>query len=149
MAVIEMNIVIKAPAGKVMALVNDPKRVHEWEPSVLSIDVIPGHGGRVGEVWNLTYSMMGMRSKQRATILEWEDKKRVVWKHEGSFQGTETQLFDPAGEGSTGYKHRMELRPGGLMGLLAPLMMPMMKGRARRVADKFKRICEAEARTTG
>jgi carbon monoxide dehydrogenase subunit G len=146
MAVLEHKLNINAPAGKVMALVNDPKRIREWEPSVLSVDVTPGHGGRIGEVWNLTYSMMGMRSKQKATILEWEDNKRVVWKHEGSFQGTETQLFEPAGERSTRYIHRMDIRFRGLMGLLAPLMMPMMKRRARRIADKFKGICEAEAK---
>ena len=144
MAVFEMIDVIKAPVNKVMSIANDPKRHHEWVPGVVSVEAAPGQRGRVGEVWTMTFSMMGMRSKAKATILEWEAGKRAVWKQEGGFEGTETQLYEPAGEGSTKFTFRTEFRMKGVMGLLGPIVVPMTKRMMRRGGANLKRICEAE-----
>jgi hypothetical protein len=149
MAVFEMVEVINAPVSKVMSLANDAQRRHEFVPGGISVEVVPARKGRVGEVWTLTSSMMGMRSRAKATILEWVDGKRVVWKHEGGFECRETQLYEPTAEGGARYAFRVEFRVKGTMRFLGPLVVLMTKRMMRRGGAKLKRICETEAGTPG
>ena len=147
MAVIEINAEINAPVGQVFSFINDAKRHHEWVPGVVSVDVNPGTAGRTGEVWTMVYSMMGMRSKAKATIVECEENKRVVWEiSSGMMDGKEVQLYEPKGANATRHILRNEFHLKGFMGLLGPLMVPMIKRGFRQGEQKMKRICEAESK---
>jgi ribosome-associated toxin RatA of RatAB toxin-antitoxin module len=147
MAVIEMNTVINAPVGQVFSFVNDAKRHHEFVPGIVRTDVTPGNAGRVGEVWTMTYVWGPMRSKTKATVVECEENKRIVWEVSGGMmEGKEVQIYEPLEGNATRNIYRNEFRLKGLMGILGPLMVPMMKRSFRRSGDKMKRICEAEAK---
>ena len=147
MAVIEMNMVINAPIGQVFSFIDDPKRHHEWIPGIVGLEVTPGKAGRVGEVWTMTYAMGPTRSKMKATVLEFEVNKKIVWAISGGMmEGKEVQLYEPAGQNATRYIYRNEFRLKGFMRILGPLMAPMMKSSFRRAGVKMKRICEAEAK---
>ena len=147
MAVIEMNTVINAPISQVFSFVNDPKRHHEFVPGIVGLDVTPGKAGRVGEVWTMTYAMGPTRSKMKATVLECEENKKIVWAISGGMmEGKEVQLYEPVGQNATRHIYRNEFRLKGFMGILGPLMVPMMKSGFRRGGENIKRICEAEAK---
>lgn len=147
MAVIEMNTVINAPVGQVFSFINDPKRHHEFVPGIVSVEVTPGKAGRVGEVWTMTYATGPMRSKMKATVLECEENKRIVWEIAGGMmEGKEVQLYEPVGANATRQIYRNEFRLKGFMGILGPLMVPMVKSGFRRGGQTIKRICEAEAK---
>ena len=149
MAVIEMNVVINAPVDKVFSFVNDSKRHREWVPGIVSLEVTPGKPGRVGEVWTMTYAMGPMRTQMKSTILECEENKKIVWAISGGMmEAKEVQLYEPVGPNATRNIFRNEFRLKGLMGILGPLMVPMMKRGFRRGSDNMKRICEAEAKST-
>jgi carbon monoxide dehydrogenase subunit G len=146
MAIIEMTMEIKAPVPRVFSFVNDAQRVHEWASGFVSLEVTPGKGGRTGEVWTMVYAMGPMRSRMKATVFESEENKRIVWEISGGMmEGKEVQTYEPMGANAARYIHHFEFRPKGLMKVLGPLMLPMMKRGFRRDADKMKRICEAEA----
>jgi len=146
MAIIEITEVINAPVTKVMALANDPKRQHEWVPGVVDVQVTSGTRGRVGESWLLTFSMMGMKSRAQASIVEWEDNNKVVWRIEGNVNGVQTLTYEPIGDRSTRSKMQADFKFKGFMGLMSPIMVPMMRRNARRGAANLKRLCEAEAK---
>ena len=149
MAVIEMNAVINAPVGKVFNFVNDAKRHHEWVPGIVGLGVTPGKAGRVGEIWTMTYAMGPTRSKMKATILEYEENKKIVWSISGgAMEGKEVQLYESLGPNTTRHIYRNEFRLKGFMGIMGLLMVPMMRRGFRRATDTMKRICEAEAKTT-
>lgn len=146
MTIIEMNTVINAPVGQVFSFVNDGKRHHEMVPGIVKLEVTPGKGNRTGEVWTMTYAMGPMRSKTKATVVECEENKRIVWEISGGMmEGREVQTYEPMGANATRHIYLNEFRLKGLMGVLEPLMAPMIKRGFRRGADNMKRICEAEA----
>jgi hypothetical protein len=90
-----------------------------------------------------------MRSKIKATVLECEENKRIVWQvSSGMMEAKEIQIYEPLETNATRYIYRNEFRFKGLMGILGPLMVPTMKKGFRRGGESVKRICEAEAKAS-
>lgn len=146
MAVIEIDTMVNAPVEKVFGFIDDPKRHHEWVPGIVSVEVTPGRAGRVGEIWTMVYSSGGMRSKVKATILEFDENKRIEWDISGAMmEGHEVQVYQSVGTNVTKVSLRNEFRLKGFMRILAPLMVPMMKRGFHRGTENMKRICEEEA----
>jgi carbon monoxide dehydrogenase subunit G len=143
----EMTTVINAPVNQVFSFVNDAKRHHEWIPGIVHLEVTPGKPDRTEEIWTMTYAMGPMRSRAKATVVECEENKKIVWEMSGGMmEGKEVQTYESAGPNITRHIYRNEFRLKGLMGILGPLMVPMVKRNFRRAASNMKRICETEAR---
>lgn len=141
--IIERSVSIARPANEVYDYVLDMRNDLKWHTDAL--DVRQETEGPVGEgtvFWIKFKPMMGV-SEGTSTVTQLEPAKRIVLKGEmGKFRPTVTYTFEPAGTG-TRVTRRVEMRPPGIMGLMASLMKGMFGKRNDGFLANLKRELES------
>lgn len=78
-------------------------------------------------------------------MIGFEPNRRQVMRGEmGRMRPTITDLFEPA-DGGTKFTRRIQIEASGLIGLILPLVRPMMGKRNTRFLANLKRVLEQKA----
>lgn len=122
------SVEIGRPAAEVFAYVSDLTRHGEWSPTKLRVEpVAPGRPIAVGEKYRSFGFNLGRQFENQLEITELEPPKRFGFTAQtqiGSQQFRHTFVVTPTADGAR--VDRMVDAPmlGGVLGLLAPLVMP-------------------------
>jgi uncharacterized membrane protein len=144
MAKIEGSVEIKRPVDQVFAYVTDMKNLPKWVPSMLEVEeTSPGQMG-VGTTLKGVYKVMGSRMAWTSRVTKYEMNKK--WGENissGSMLSEEILTFDPIA-GGTKFTMLYDMKVGGFLKLLAPLMTSSMRKQTKANLAKLKENLEAQ-----
>jgi hypothetical protein len=134
--------VIRAPIGRVWAILADLSRYPEWSPFVVAVE------GRaaVGETVTLVVAMTPGRSpiRQRETIRRWEEEREIVWGtvigHPLVLRAERYQRLTAIGEHETRYETADVFE-----GLLVPVVLGLYGARIQTGFDATAAALKARA----
>jgi uncharacterized membrane protein len=144
MAIVQESVVIKRPAEQVYAFVTDPKNLPKWEPAILEVEQTSTGEIGVGTTYRGVNKMMGMRMKWTATVNECEPNKK--WSESiisGSSRIDEQLSFDAA-DGGTKFTLAYDMKAGGILKLLSPMITSTTRKQLKENLNNLKRILEAQ-----
>jgi len=143
MARIEESIAIKRPVDKVFAYVTDAKNWPKWQSFIPEAEqTSPGSVG-VGATFKGISHMMGRNMKWTATATEYDSNKK--WSKNitsGNMAIEEHVTCNPA-EGGTNFSIAYDMKAGGFLKLLSPLMASSMRKETKKSLGNLKNILEA------
>jgi Polyketide cyclase / dehydrase and lipid transport len=110
--------------GALCQFMANPENERFWNPDLLDVRRIGDGPVAPGAEWEARYKGMGVN---RMMLAEYERPTRVVFETTGERMDMRLVFtFSPDGDGTRAQAHT-EMHPKGVMRLLAPLMMPMVK----------------------
>ena len=143
MAIVKESVIIKRPAEQVYNFVTDLKNLPRWEPAILEVEQTSAGEMGVGTTYRGINKMMGMKMKWTATVSECEPNKK--WGEtiiSGSSRIDEHLDFD-AVDGSTRFTLAYDMKAGGILKLLSPMITSTMRKQVKDNLGNLKRILEA------
>jgi uncharacterized membrane protein len=144
MAKIEGSIEIKRPVDQVFAYVTDMKNLSNWVPEMQEIQhTSPGPMG-IGTTMKGVYKMMGQRMAWTAKVTDYEPNKK--WGESissGSMLSEELLTFDPVA-GGTKFTLVYDMKVGGFLKLLEPLMASTMRQQTKANLARLKDLLQAQ-----
>ena len=145
MARIQESVEIKYPVDKVFAYAVDEKAWPKWHPDMLEAEQTSSGQIGVGATFRGANRVMGRRTEWISKVTEYElDKVWVENITSGSMQFEERLLFDPV-EGGTKLTVVSEMKVGGLLKLLSPMVASTMRKQIRGSLSNLKSVLEAQA----
>lgn len=144
----EATTTIARPVHEVFAYVADPGNASQWDRNVIKArNVSPGPLQR-GSLIEVAVRSAGRRSV-RFEVVDLEPGRRIRLRAAAAtipFLPDVEYRFEPAGR-STIFTRRVEIRPTGLLRVVGPLFVLVVRsGNARHVAAIKKKLELAEAR---
>jgi Polyketide cyclase / dehydrase and lipid transport len=139
------SITINRPVDEMFAYVADTANDPAWHTDILEARKTSDGPIGTGTTWRQRIKPFMGVSEATAEVVAFEPhRKEVLRGVAGPMQATLTYLFVPA-DGGTTFTRRIQIEMSGLMGLMLPLMRPMVgKSNAGFVAN-LKRVLEQEA----
>jgi hypothetical protein len=145
MARIEENVQIKCPTDRVFAGATYANKWPRWDSGLLEAEqTSPGQLG-VGATLRGAYRIMGRRWAWTAKVTEYEPNKK--WGGTISFRRMQIEehvTFDPV-EGGTKVTFVYEMKLSGLLKLLSPIGVSIMRKQTKENLSSLKSILEAQA----
>jgi uncharacterized membrane protein len=145
MAKVEESVVIKRPAEQVYNFVTDLKNLPQWEPAITEVEQTSAGELGVGTTYRGVNKMMGMKMKWTSIVNKCEPNKK--WSEtiiSGSSRIDEQLSFDAA-DGSTKFTLAYDMKAGGILKLLSPLIVSTTRKQLRENLGTLKRMLEAQA----
>ena len=145
MATVQESVIINRPAEQVYAYVTDIKNLPQWEPAILEAEQTSTGELGVGTTYRGVNKMMGMRMKWTATVNEYEPNKK--WSEtiiSGSSRIDEYLSFDNI-DGGTKFTLAYDMKAGGILKLLAPMITSTMRKQVKENLNNLKKILEAQS----
>lgn len=144
MARIEESVEIKRPADKVFAYMIDVKTWPRWDSGLLEAEqTSPGQMG-IGTTIRADMRAMGRRMALTAKVTEYEPNKK--WGgtvSSGNMQLEEHFIFDSIA-GGTKLTRVYDVQLGGILKLLAPMVLSSMRSGSKKSLSNLKSILEAQ-----
>lgn len=144
MARIEESVEIKRPTDKVFAYMADPKTWPRWDSGLVKAEQMsPGQMG-IGATLQGDMRAMGRRMAWTARVTEYEPNKK--WGGSISFPSMQLEehfIFDSI-EGGTKLTRVYDVQFGGLLKLLAPMVVSSMRSGSKKSLANLKSILEAQ-----
>ncbi len=144
MAIIQETVVIKCPANQVFAYVLDAKSWPKWHLSMLEASQTSSEKMGIGTTCGGINKVMGRRMPWTSKITEYEQGKKyqetIV---SGSTVIAEHLTFDPI-EGGTKFTQVYDMKVGGFLKLLAPMVVSSMRKEMKTNLTKLKDNLEAK-----
>jgi len=136
---------IDRPVEDVFAYVTDTANDPAWHTDILEARKTSDGPIGAGTTWHQRIKPFMGVSEATAEVVAFEPhRKEVLRGVAGPMQPTLTYLFEPAGGGTT-FTRRIQIEASGLMGLMLPLMRPMIGKRNAGFVANLKRVLEQEA----
>ena len=147
MASVERTITVSQPIGKVWAYLSDFTNTEEWDPPTVSTVRNSGDGG-VGTTYSNVSKFLGHETETQYVVTEHEVGSLLQLEGDaGSVKVLDTITFasssDDAGNGQTTVTYRAEFRPVGAAKLVGPLLPPVLKILADKVAASLEECLSA------
>lgn len=145
MARIEESVEIKRPADKVFAYTTDAKSWPKWHGTMPEAEQTSQGQVGVGTTFKGKNRMMGQTSKWTAKVTEYDPYKR--WGKiidSGSVIIDDKLIFDPT-EGGTRFTMVYDVKVGGFLKLLSPMIINSMRKQLKIDLINLKSILEAQA----
>ena len=145
MSRIEGTVIIKSPADKVFAYTTEAKSWPKWHGAIPEAEQTSKGQMGVGTTFRGKSRMMGQTSEWTAKMTEYEPYKRwgkVI--DSGSLVIDDKLVCDPA-EGGTRLTMVYEVRVGGILKLLSPVIISSMRKQLKLDLASLKGILEAQA----
>jgi uncharacterized membrane protein len=145
MSRIEGTVVIKRPADKVFAYTTEAKSWPKWHGAIPEAEQTSKGQMGVGTTFRGKSRMMGQTSEWTAKMTEYEPYKRwgkVI--DSGSLVIDDKLVCDPA-EGGTRLTMVYEVKVGGILKLLSPMIISSMRKQLKLDLASLKGILEAQA----
>ena len=145
MSRIEGTVIIKRPADKVFAYTTEAKSWPKWHGAIPEAEQTSKGQMGVGTTFRGKSRMMGQTSEWTAKMTEYEPHKRwgkVI--DSGSLVIDDKLVCDPA-EGGTRLTMVYEVKVGGILKLLSPVIISSMRKQLKLDLASLKGILEAQA----
>ena len=145
MSRIEGTVIIKRPADKVFAYTIEAKSWPKWHGAIPEAEQTSKGQMGVGTTFRGKSRMMGQTSEWTAKMTEYEPYKRwgkVI--DSGSLVIDDKLVCDPA-EGGTRLTMVYEVKVGGILKLLSPMIISSMRKQLKLDLASLKGILEAQA----
>jgi uncharacterized protein YndB with AHSA1/START domain len=145
MARIEESVEIKRPVDKVFAYTTDAKSWPQWQSTISEAEqTSPGPVG-VGTTFKWTMHMMGRSMKWTAKATEYEPNRKFGKDMTcGPHINQQHNTYDPI-KGGTRFTIVYELKVGGLMKLISPMVVNSTQKALKEALGNLKGILEAQA----
>jgi hypothetical protein len=145
MSRIEGTVIIKRPADKVFAYTTEAKSWPKWHGAIPEAEQTSKGQIGVGTTFRGKTRMMGQTSEWTAKMTEYEPYKRwgkVI--DSGSLVIDDKLVCDPA-EGGTRLTMVYEVKVGGILKLLSPVIISAMRKQLKLDLASLKGILETQA----
>jgi uncharacterized membrane protein len=145
MARIEESIEIKCPVEKVFAYTTDAKNWPKWQSIILEAEQTSQGPMNVGTTFKGVSRMMGRSMKWTAIVKEYESNKK--WSKNitcGSMAIEEHVIYKPFEGGGATFTIMYDMKAGGFLKLLSPLMAGSMRKETKKSLGNLKSILEAQ-----
>ena len=143
MARIEESIEIKRPVDKVFAYTTDAKNWPRWQSFIPEAEQTSQGPVNVGTTFKGVSRMMGRSMKWTAIATEYESDKKWGKKiTSGRLAIEEHVTYDPVG-GGTIFTIVYDMKAGGFLKLLSPLMAGSMRKETKKSLGNLKSNLEA------
>ena len=143
MARIEESVEIKRPADKVFAYTTDAKSWPKWQSTIPEAEQTSQGPVGVGTTFKGTIHMMGLSMKWTAKATEYEPNKKFGKTITcGSLTNEQHNTYDPI-EGGTRFTIVYNMKIGGLMKLISPMIVSSMRKEPKKALSNLKGILEA------
>ncbi len=120
---------IDATPGEVWAVVADPRNLPRWSRFVSSVEDVPEDGLDAGRGYTTVMRFMAVRTRVRATVVEWEPPSRSVVRLSGLVDATVTSRVSGLPGNRSRLEHHVEYRfGGGPLGELAARSLRLIGG---------------------
>ncbi len=135
---------IAAPLGRVVELFDDPKRLKEWQPGLLSFEAISGRPGQPGAKSRLKYRM----GKREIEMIETITVRSLPQEFSGTYEtkgvfNIVKNRFSALGPNLTRYETENEFQFTGLFMKLIGLLMPgAFRKETGKIMERFKEFAE-------
>ncbi|HJX23246.1 MAG TPA: SRPBCC family protein [Candidatus Bathyarchaeia archaeon] len=143
MARIEESIEIKCPVDNVFAYTTDAKNWPKWQSFIPEAEQTSQGPMNVGATFKGVSRMMGRSMKWTAIATEYESNKK--WGKNitcGNMAIEEHVTYNPV-EGATAFTIVYDMKVGGFLKLLLPVMAGSMRKETKKSLGNLKRILEA------
>lgn len=138
-----ISIDIARPREQVWRLFTDGARLHEWQETLKSFDVVSGEPGRVGSVTRFTYHEGGRDVEMLETIIEREEGVSFVQRLEAQMMAsTMRNGFSSPRADTTRWTLDCDIGFRGLWQVLGVLMRPLLVRKTRTDMERFRRLAE-------
>jgi uncharacterized protein YndB with AHSA1/START domain len=146
MARIEGSVEIKRPVEHVFAYVTDMNNLSKWVPAMQEVEhTSPGQMG-VGTTLKGIYKIMGWRMPWTSKVTEYDlNKKWGESISSGGMLSEELLTFDSTA-GGTKFTLLYNMKVGGFLKLLAPLMASSMRKQTKANLAKLKDLLETQVK---
>ena len=144
MAIIQESVEINYPVDKVFTYAADEKAWPKWHPDMLEAERTSSGQIGVGTTFRGANRIMGRQTEWISKVTEYELDR--VWTENitsGSMQFEERLLFEPV-EGGTKLTVMSEMKAGGFLKLLSPMVASTMRKHIRVSLSNLKSILEAQ-----
>ena len=143
MARIEESIEIKRSVDNVFAYTTDAKNWPKWQSFMPDAEQTSQGPVNVGATFKGVSGMMGRSTKWTAIATEYESNKK--WGKNitcGNMAIVEHVTYEPV-EGGTAFTIAYDMKVGGFLRLLLPVMAGSMRKETKKSLGNLKRILEA------
>jgi uncharacterized membrane protein len=145
MSKIEGSVQIKSPAEHVFSYATNPVNLPLWETNIVKVESPPEGGIKVGDRYSGVNSTMGQNMPWESEVTECEPNKS--WAEtitSGSTIIHERLTLEPLEDG-TRLTLVYDMRTGGILKLLSPLIAGTMRRQTQRNLNRLKHILEAQS----
>jgi uncharacterized membrane protein len=143
MARIEESIQIMCPVDKVFAYTTDAKNWPKWQSFIAEAEQTSQGPTNIGTTFKGVSRMMGRSMGWTAIATEYESNKKLGKKiSSGSVSFEEHETFNRV-EGGTTFTILYDMKVGGFLKLLSPLMVSSMRKETKKSLGNLKSILEA------
>jgi uncharacterized protein YndB with AHSA1/START domain len=145
MSRIEGSVIIKRPADKVFTYTTEAKSWPKWHGTIPEAEQTSQGQVGVGTTFRGKTRMMGQTSEWTAKVTEYDPYKRwgkVI--DSGSIIIDDKLVFDPA-EGGTRFTMIYDVKVGGFLKLLSPMIINSMRKQLKLDLVNLKGILETQA----
>jgi uncharacterized protein YndB with AHSA1/START domain len=145
MARIEESIEIKCPVDKVFTYTTDAKNWPRWQSIIQEAEQTSQGPTNVGTTFKGVSRMMGRSMKWTGIATEYESNKK--WSKNitcGSMAIKEHVIYNPIEGGSTTFTIVYDMKAGGFLKLLSPMMAGSMRKETKKSLGNLKGILEAQ-----
>ena len=143
MARIEDSIQVKCPVDKVFAYTTDAKNWPKWQSFLPEAQQTSQGPVNIGTTFKGVSRMMGRSMKWTAVATEYESNKKWGKKiASGDVAIEEHMTYSPV-EGGTTFTIVYNMKAGGFLKLLLPMMAGSLRKETKKSLGNLKRILEA------
>jgi uncharacterized membrane protein len=142
-AVIEESILIRCPVDQVFAYVTNVTNFTRWVADMVDVELISPGPMEIGTTFKGANQIMGQRMPWTSQVTQYELNKR--WgavSTSGSTFIEETIFFDSV-EGGTKFTVKYNIKLGGFLKLVSPIMANSMHSQTRNNLTTLKKLLEA------
>ncbi len=142
---ITRTVEVDAPVEKVFEMLDNPENFPVFVPNVTKVSNIRRSDNRLGDTFDVVYSMMGMDFNEKFTYSEYAKPDRLAARYEGRMAGSMGISLHPKGTRTTATLDvDYEIRPGPLGRLANKLLFERMNEKsAERMLENIKLVVEA------
>jgi uncharacterized protein YndB with AHSA1/START domain len=126
---VEIDLVIEAPAEAVWEVISDPRNLPHWDRHIVRVDGIPAEGLHAGARYTSDMRFMVLRATVDGEVLEWDPPRRSTIRLTGVLDATVTSTIEPLAGQRSLLRHVVDYRfRGGPLGELAARSLARVGG---------------------
>ncbi len=139
----ENEVIIAQPKDKVVALIQDPDQMKNWQPTLEGYEHLSGEPGEPGAKMKLIYGKGGNAREMVETIIStnWPDSLVTTYETKGVFNRMES-YFEVVDETRTRYRTVSEFRFSGFMKLIGLFFKGAFPKETQKTLEAFKELAE-------
>jgi uncharacterized protein YndB with AHSA1/START domain len=129
MSVVTVSVEVDAPAEWVWEAISDPRNLPHWDRHIARVDGVPASGLREGMRYVTEMRFLGVRSRIRVQVLEWDPPRLAKFRLRGVLEGTVTSTVEALAPGRSRLEHVVDYRfKGGPIGAVAARSLRLVGG---------------------